>query len=100
MSKQIRTEVASEPVLHTVRTFKSFPSPPLPMTRLISQSPPHFDIALFLPTSSFAMAFPSAINSFAVSLTSFPAAIDSLRTFSRRLVAAPRLTAVGLAVKR
>lgn len=96
----LRTDVANEPVLHTVNTLSSFPLPPLCLICSMSQSPPHFDISLFRPTSSSAINVPSATRSRAMDRASFPASSDACSVFVKRRVAAPRLTAVGRAVKR
>ena len=85
-------------MLHTVRTFRLSPEPPLFLTISTSHSPPHFDIFLFRPTSSSAICFPSEIRSFAIVSTSFPTSMAASSVHFKRLVAAPRLTAVGRAV--
>lgn len=100
-----RTEVASDPVLHTVRTLRVRGAAEVPpgawsRTRSTSHSPAHFDICLFRPTSSSATALLSATKSSAIVRGSFPTAIPLSRVLLRRRVAAPRLTAVGRAVYR
>src|ERR1700722_14190036 len=97
---EIHTDVASDPVLQTVRTLSSFPVPPPRFTRSINQFPPNLDIILFRPTSSSATFFPSAMRSCAMVLTLLPWPMDADIACLRRRVAAPRLTAVGRAGKR
>lgn len=89
------TDVASEPVLQTVKTFNPSPDAPSLLTCSTSQSPPHFAIALFLPTSSSAISFPSLMRSWAIVVVSLPAAIPSVKVLVNLFVAAPRFTAVG-----
>ena len=100
--KRSLTDVASEPVLQTVNTFRPSPSPPHPpSTTPANQSPPHLAIALFRPTSSAATRRPSATNASAIARAScVPACRADWSVRARRRVAAPRLTAVGRAVKR
>ena len=93
-------EVAKDPVLHTVKTFNPVPSSPLPTVSFTSHSPPHLDISLFLPISSSATSRPSVISNCAISSGDLPSLTPVLSTSVSRRVAAPRLTAVGLAVKR
>lgn len=95
-----RTEVASDPVLQTVSTFNPSPDSPPALICSISHSPPCFAISLLRPTSSSAILWPSATSSRAIILASLPSLVEVSRTFLRRRVAAPRLTAVGLAVYR
>jgi hypothetical protein len=98
--RDIVTDVANEPVLQTVNTFRPSPDPPLPFTSSANQSPPHFAIALLRPTSSAAICLPSSIKSSAIARASFSSLRDDWRVRARRRVAAPRLTAVGRAVNR
>ena len=98
--KKRPTEVANEPVLQTVKTLRPSPEAPLDFTKSTNQSPPHLAMALLRPTSSAAICLPSCIRSSAIWRASFPASKDDWRVRSRRRVAAPRLTAVGRAVKR
>ena len=91
----VHTEVARDPVLHTVMTLRPSPVPPAFLTRSTSQSPPHFAMALFLDTSSSSIALPSATRSVAIDRASFPAVMPSLSTLVSLRVAAPRFTAVG-----
>ena len=97
--RRAQTEVASEPVLQTVMTLSLSPLPPRLLTCSTSQSPPHLDINLFRPTSSASISFASAMRSSAIARGSFPAPLDASSFFASRRVAAPRLTAVGRAVK-
>ena len=92
------TEVAREPVLQTVRTFKLWPDPPFLLVSSISQSPPHFAICLFLVTSSAAISSPSAIKSLVTTLGDFTSSIEVCNVRVSRRVAAPKFTAVGRAV--
>ena len=87
-------------MLHTVRTFRSSPEPPLCFTVSTSHSPPHCDIFLLRPTSSSAICFPSEIRSFVIVSAFFPASTAASSARVKRLVAAPRLTAVGRAVDK
>jgi hypothetical protein len=99
--KEIKsTDVANEPVLQTVNTFRPSPEPPLAFTSWTSQSPPHLAIALLRPTSSAATCLPSRIKSSAIARGSFPASREVWSVRARRRVAAPRLTAVGRAVNK
>src|SRR5712671_7600726 len=98
--KAFLTDVANEPVLQTVNTFRPSPEPPLSFTSSTSQSPPHFAIALLRPTSSAATCLPSSTKSCAIARASFPASRDDRSAHDRRRVAAPRLTAVGRAVNK
>lgn len=96
-----RTDVANDPVLHTVSTFSALTLPPnFSFTCSSNHSAPNLDISLFRPTSSSAIFFASATRSCAIQRASRPASIDVWRVVLRRRVAAPRFTAVGLAVKR
>lgn len=92
------TDVASEPVLQTVITFRSAPLPPSPLTRSTSHSPPHFDICLLRPTSSASISRASVMRSCATSRGFLPASMAAWSVLVSRRVAAPRLTAVGRAV--
>lgn len=94
------TDVANEPVLQTVNTFRPSPDPPPPFTRSTNQSPPHLAIALLRPTSSAAICLPSSTKSSAIARASFPAVKGGWSARERRRVAAPRLTAVGRAVNK
>ena len=94
------TDVANEPVLQTVNTFRPSPEPPPPFTCSTNQSPPHLAIALLCPTSSAAICLPSSITSSAIARASFLAVKDGWSVRERRHVAAPRLTAVGRAVNK
>lgn len=90
------TDVANEPVLHTVKTLRVFGEEGC--TRLISQSPPHLAMALLRPTSSSAMSFPSLINASTIARGLSFAEMESSSNLVRRRVAFPRFTAVGRAV--
>jgi len=94
------TDVANEPVLQTVKTFRPSPAPPPPFTCSTNQSPPHLAIALLRPTSSAATCLPSSIKSSAIVRAFLPAFKDDWSVCERWRVAAPRLTAVGRAVNR
>jgi hypothetical protein len=94
------TDVANEPVLQTVNTFRPSPDPPLLITSSTNQSPPHLAIALLRPRSSAATCLPSSIKSSAIARACFPSLRDDWSVRARRRVAAPRLTAVGRAMKR
>lgn len=87
-------------MLQTVITFRSAPLPPWLLTCSTSHSPPHFDISLFLPTSSASICFASAMSSCAIVWVSLPASISTRSFLDSLRVAAPRFTAVGRAVKR
>lgn len=94
------TEVASDPVLHTVRTFMFLTGFPINSLCWSSHSAPHRDIALFRPTSSSEISSPSAISSATMTETSFPMSIPVLSVFWSLRVAALKLTAVGRAVDK
>ena len=100
MKESDLAEVASDPVLHTVNKFKKLASSPLAFVTSASHSAPCLPISLFRPTSSSATACPSRTSSSAISRALFLSVTLSSRTRLSLRVAAPRLTAVGRAVKR
>lgn len=96
----VLTEVAREPVLHTVNKFNPADVSPPSSVFFISHSAPCLLIVLFLPKSSSATACASLMRASASTFASNP---DFTPSSTRRVslrVAAPRFTAVGLAVKR